>query len=587
MCGCDTDPRLAMIAKLNLFLELGACIHPGNISGVLQRDSLAEGLLQGKYDVIVANVPFGIQGLSAEGCCATVKELNIPGVQPEPLFLQLIMASLNVGGRSAVVVPEGMLFKKSKQHVKTRLYLLDHFELHRVVTFDGKGKPPVLFFENTGQATQSIQFWSVHKTIDGEVSEKLVCTVARSKLDAAFSLDVRHYAESAKPISVAFPVVRLEDIAVHKNGKTLKGSEKDESAAFDVMGGGMDYNGLYVDFNREGTTISVSKSGASAGFVKLHTRKFWAGDCLTVAPKDASTCDVRYLYYFLKLETNFKEKSHGTTIPHCDWGSIKDTFVPLPPLTVQKEVAYALDRVYTPGTVELAEILMGVSDGPQAEVLLRKALQSVGEIHARTIGDVQFQMTALMNASGLRVELRPLSETCSVSFGERITEKKDVGTMFPVYGSGGESFKTDRFNRTGRTCKLGRFAVSEANMVMMVNGPYWLMDSGFTVQSKDEATLMTAFLHYYFATHKKELAGLSAGSCQKNIDMDAFYAMAIPVPPACVQHDTVARLDVLQAHLESLKAMVEHSDSNARIILASYLGAESPKMEQTQDEISL
>jgi len=140
-------------------------------------------------------------------------------------------------------------------------------------------------------------------------------------------------------------MVKLGEIATHENGKTLSSAEKVEEGEYDVMGGGMTYIGKTNKFNREGDTISISKSGASAGFVAFHRKKYWAGDCLTMIPKTPE-CDIRYLYYYMKLNSHLTTSTvSGSTIPHCKWDDIKDISVPLPPLDFQHALVARLDAL--------------------------------------------------------------------------------------------------------------------------------------------------------------------------------------------------------------------------------------------------
>jgi hypothetical protein len=167
-----------------------------------------------------------------------------------------------------------------------------------------------------------------------------------------------------------------------------------------------------------------------------------------------------------------------------------------------------------------------------------------------------------------------LSDVCKVSFGDRITQKEHTGTKYPVYGSGGDTFKTDNFNRNGKTCKVGRFALSEVNMVMIVNGPYWLMDSGFTIESKKPETITTEFLWYCLLMDKKRLATLSTGSCQKNIDMDAFYKVEYSCPPLPIQEEIVATLDRIYAPgTTELADTLKMTDKAMDLVLANPGGA--------------
>ena len=137
----------------------------------------------------------------------------------------------------------------------------------------------------------------------------------------------------------------IADICDYKNGSTLDKTEKNDIGLYNVMGGGMNYVGKYNQYNRDGYTITISKSGASAGFVKEHDGRFWAGDCFSIYPKSESLLQ-KYLYYIFKLNpTITTSKITGSTIPHCKWSDICDTEIPIPPLTVQQKVLTILNTM--------------------------------------------------------------------------------------------------------------------------------------------------------------------------------------------------------------------------------------------------
>jgi len=77
-----------------------------------------------------------------------------------------------------------------------------------------------------------------------------------------------------------------------------------------------------------------------------------------------------------------------------------------------------------------------------------------------------------------------LGEVIHLDFGERITKNNKQGTKYPVYGGGGESFRTDEFNRENEYV-IARFAMSE-HCVRFVAGQFWMMDSGGTFSIKPE-----------------------------------------------------------------------------------------------------
>ena len=49
---------------------------------------------------------------------------------------------------------------------------------------------------------------------------------------------------------------------------------------------------------------------------------------------------------------------------------------------------------------------------------------------------------------------------CEIEYGTRVVRKREQGTIFPVYGGGGETFRIDRKNRTSRVV-IARFGMSE------------------------------------------------------------------------------------------------------------------------------
>ena len=140
-------------------------------------------------------------------------------------------------------------------------------------------------------------------------------------------------------------LIKLSDLVEHKNGKPITGDEKQVGGEYDVMGGGMDYNGKYSSYNRDGETISVSKSGASAGFVKYHDSKYWAGDCFTITPSNTKTI-IKYLYYYFKGTQKMSNlRTSGSTIPHCKWDDVSMLEVSIPPLELQTLIVERLDKL--------------------------------------------------------------------------------------------------------------------------------------------------------------------------------------------------------------------------------------------------
>ena len=90
-------------------------------------------------------------------------------------------------------------------------------------------------------------------------------------------------------------------------------------------------------------------------------------------------------------------------------------------------------------------------------------------------------------------EYKTIEKCTSIEYGTRVVQKRDGGTIYPVYGGGGETFRMDRYNR--EDCLIiARFAMSP-RCVRYVAGKFFLNDSGLSVKSKEE--LEQAYLNYH------------------------------------------------------------------------------------------
>jgi type I restriction enzyme M protein len=121
-----------------------------------------------KYTVILANPPYG-------GKLAQQVQTNftVRSASTEILFLQHIMANLAKGGRAAVIVPEGVLFR-SGPDATVREKLLDGFNVHTILSLPAGCflpytgvKANVLFFDREHDGHGTEQIWYYELTNDG------------------------------------------------------------------------------------------------------------------------------------------------------------------------------------------------------------------------------------------------------------------------------------------------------------------------------------------------------------------------------------------------------------------------------------
>jgi type I restriction enzyme M protein len=158
--GFDNDSGMTMlrIGSMNLML------HGIQEPQFFYMDTLSKGYEgAGEYDVILMNPPF--KGAVDKG--DVHPDLPSDTTKSELLFLHLILRALDMGGRAAVIVPDGVLFGSSRAHVELRKRIIEENRLDGVVSMpSGVFKPyagvstAVLFFTR-GAQTKNIWFYDM------------------------------------------------------------------------------------------------------------------------------------------------------------------------------------------------------------------------------------------------------------------------------------------------------------------------------------------------------------------------------------------------------------------------------------------
>lgn len=139
--GFDFDATMLRIAAMNLML------HGVDDPDIHYQDTLSTGFTDKfpkqsseGFDVILANPPFK-GSLDFEDVHSGLLR-QVKTRKTELLFLALILRMLNTGGRSATIVPDGVLFGSSGAHRQLRQLLVDQNQLEAVISLpSGVFKP--------------------------------------------------------------------------------------------------------------------------------------------------------------------------------------------------------------------------------------------------------------------------------------------------------------------------------------------------------------------------------------------------------------------------------------------------------------
>lgn len=167
-------------------------------------------------------------------------------------------------------------------------------------------------------------------------------------------------------------------------------------------------------------------------------------------------------------------------------------------------------------------------------------------------------------------ELKKLGEISVIDYGTRIVKKTEQGTIYPVYGGGGETFKSDNFNRED-TFIISRFGMSP-KCVRYISGKFFLNDSGLTLNTSNSEILNQEYLNQFLFLNQEMVYLCGQGVAQKNLEIETFNSLKIPLPPIDIQQKIISEIEVLEAKEKKAKEGVEKQKENIKNVISKVSG---------------
>ena len=161
--GMEFDPTMIRIGAMNMIL------HGVENPQLQDVDALSEAntAFEEKATLVLANPPFkgSLDREAVDGKILSV----VDSKKTELLFLALILKGLRMGGRAAVIVPDGVLFGSSKAHLQIRKELVDRQRLQAVISmpsgvfkpYAGVSTAVLLFTKTNSGGTDKVWFYDM------------------------------------------------------------------------------------------------------------------------------------------------------------------------------------------------------------------------------------------------------------------------------------------------------------------------------------------------------------------------------------------------------------------------------------------
>ena len=161
--GYDFDNTMLRIGSMNMLL------HGVENPAIDYKDSLSEdasGDIE-MYDLVLANPPFA-GSLDYENTAKNLQQV-VKTKKTELLFLAAFIRMLKVGGRAAIIVPDGALFGSSNAHKALRKMLIEDHKLDAVVSmpsgvfrpYAGVSTAIIVFTKTNSGGTDNVWFYDM------------------------------------------------------------------------------------------------------------------------------------------------------------------------------------------------------------------------------------------------------------------------------------------------------------------------------------------------------------------------------------------------------------------------------------------
>lgn len=162
---------------------------------------------------------------------------------------------------------------------------------------------------------------------------------SREKFDKAIKTAV----EKQIAIISKYAIIKLRDVAIIQKGQSIT-SAQCKKGNIKVVAGGIDFACYHDTANRDANVITISASGANAGFVNYWNEPIFASDCTTIIGTNGFSTE--FIFNYLKgIQSQIFYLQKGAAQPHVYPKDIETIPIPNVPPDIQRYVIEECKKV--------------------------------------------------------------------------------------------------------------------------------------------------------------------------------------------------------------------------------------------------
>lgn len=612
--GKELEPDTYQLAVSNML------ISSGHMFEQLERGDSIRVPITRKFDNILANPPFGIKGLKYDDFQSSLKSEYVPIKTDNAvsLFIQAIIYMLKIGGKCAVVLPDGQdLFSKTNNTlIAIREYLMKTCDLKEIIYLPSgiftytSIKTCVFYFVKKREGTDVLEtkikvsksqketgrdykFSKTHQTTkvkfydynEAKDEKYLLVEVPIEKIVSnSYSLNYAEYMKDEteeEEFQEGIVVKTLGEVCNIIKGEKKRSKDGKDSGLYPLYYCSILGN-LYLDtFDYTGEGIIINKTnGSGKAMVYYGSNKYNVGETTIHFKANINELKTKYIYYYLfhniELLQKYYKGANQKSIVEEDLFKIK---IPIPSLNKQQEIVKYLDFIYEKANKTSNDKIAELKQLNEfclnnQKIFGDNIVKPLGEVCEFDIGGTpsRGKNEYYENGNNLWVSVRELNGGCIYDTKEKIT---DLG----VQNSSVKLFAKDTILFSFKL-SIGKTAI--------VGNPLYTNEAIAGILSKNNSLLNNKYLYYYLTINDFSKLGsgiLGNGSLNKK----SLEQIKIHIPSLEHQKGIVEYCEYNDTLIKQLEKEIENNKKQAQQFITSIVKShvQTEQQSDTSDTSSI
>lgn len=387
-------------------------------------------------------------------------------------------------------------------------------------------------------------------TFDRSVFEKVINTKVKKKVKIKSKWNL-------------IELGNMQSLSFEK-GKSIT-KQQTKEGLIPVVAGGTNFAYFHNVANRNANVITISASGANAGYVNFWDKPIWASDCSTIVSDDEQSIKIRYIYEVLKdRQIDIYGLQKGNAQPHVYIDDLKKIKLPLAPLDIQQKIVDEIEKVEKRNFLQEQKILKIKEN--KLSPILNEILSS--NVHLVSLDSILNFKRGPFGGS--------LKKEIFVDRGYKVYEQKHA--INNDFSLGNYYITSEKYN------EMKSFSLEPGDIIMSCSGTIGKFavfpsnaEEGIINQAllrlrKKSDIISDKYLIICLNAISSEFEKNSHGAGLKNVaSVAVLKEIKIYCPPVSHQQEIVAQIEELEKQIDEAQKIIDNSKFEKQKILEKYL----------------